>query len=111
MIIKDVHLTTKLEVWNPKFSEQYKDEYSEPVVLLHKRKVDYASPKIIVEFTRSTALKGQRFAISRSYAQSHKIGTNGKAPMYEIPMSHFETWVSGSEVVEKALNNFKEKDE
>lgn len=99
MIINQPHLCTKLEVWAPRYNDKYEDEYGEPVALLHKDKIDYGSPTIIVEFTKAKHLKGQRFAIRKTYAQSHSAGTNGNAPMYEIPMSHLENWASKQEIL------------
>ena len=104
MIISRPHLCTVLPVWFPKYSTQYNDTYGEPVALLHKHKVDFATPVIIVEFTKAKHLQGQRFAITQKYAKEHKVGTNGSAPMYEIPMSHLENWDSADEV----LNIIKE---
>jgi len=98
MIISKPWLATKLDVWFPRYHDQWEGER---VALLHKDKVDHATLNIIVEFTKAKHLKGQRFAISRAYAQTHAVGTNGSAPMYIIPMSHFEDWVSGSEVIEE----------
>lgn len=101
MIINKPHLVTKLQVWAPRYNDKYKNEYGEYVALLHKNKVDFATECIIVEFPKSKHLEGQRFAINKIKAQSHKVGTNGAAPMYEIPMSHFESWQSGKEVTEE----------
>ena len=95
MIIKQPHLCTKLQVWTPKYdNKSLTQDYGEPVALLHKGKVDHASAVILVEFPKAKHLQGQRFAIKKQDAQRHAIGTNGAAPMYEIPMSHFESWVS-----------------
>lgn len=100
LIINKPHLCTQLAVWRPKYSSQYTDEYGEPVALVHKTKVDFASPVIIVTFPKADHLKGQRFAIKKADAQKHKIGSNGAAPMYEIPMSHFESYETAQEIRE-----------
>lgn len=101
-------MITKLDVWNPKYnSKSLTQEYDEAVALLHKRKVDFASPVIIVNF-KAKHLEGQRFAIKKEEAQRHAVGTNGKAPMYEIPMSHFESWETSQEVHDLANNMFNE---
>ena len=92
-----------MQVWTPRYHDK-SDGGGEYVALLHKNKVDFATPYIIIEFTKAKHLQGQRFAISKQYAQQHEIGTNGKAPMYLIPMSHFEDWISGSEVVDEIKN-------
>lgn len=99
MIIQKPHLCSKLPVWNPKWSGKYAD-YGEPVALLHKRKVDFGSPILLIEFTKSPALKGQRFAIRKADAMNHEVGDNGSAPMYIIPISHFEAWQTADEVRE-----------
>ena len=98
VIINKPHLVTRLDIWQPKYSAEA--EYGEPVALLHKQKVDFATPKIIVSFVRAKHLAGQRFAITKLDAQRHEVGTNGKSKMYIIPMSHFESWSSGSEILE-----------
>lgn len=95
MIINKLWMCTRLPVWSPKYSAV--KEYGEPVALLHKNKVDFGSPVIIVDFS-AKHLQGQRFAIRKEDAQRHDVGTNGKAPMYLIPMSHFESWESAQEV-------------
>lgn len=106
MIINKPWLCTKIPVWNPKWSGQYADEYGEPVALLHRRKVDFGSPVLLVEFTKSKSLAGQRFCIKKEEAQRHKVGTNGRAEMYEIPLSHFESWQSAQETLELIHNIF-----
>lgn len=109
MIIKAPHLCTRLEVWTPKYNSQsLTRHYDEPVALLHRRKVDFASGIIIVSFPKAKHLAGQRFAIRKQEAQRHAIGTNRVASMYEIPLSHFESWESSREVADTALSLFKE---
>lgn len=104
MIISKPHLCTKMEVWMPKYnSKSLTRDYSEPVALLHQKKVDFATPIIIVTFPKAKHLAGQRFAIKKVYAQEHAVGTNGTAPMYEVPMSHFQAWESSAEVM-KIIN-------
>jgi len=97
MIFNYPHRLTKLEVWFPKYSTQYSD-VGEKVALLHKDKVDHATGWFLVEFTKAKHLEGQRFCISKKKAQSCPVGTNGKAPMYEVPMSMLEDWGTASEV-------------
>lgn len=104
MIISKPHLCTKLEVWRPKYNNKsLTKDYGELVALVHKKKVDFASPVIIVTFPKAKHLEGQRFAITKQNAQKHAVGTNGSAPMYEIPMSHFEPW----ETVDEVKNTIK----
>lgn len=99
-IAKPYHMTHML-VWNPKYSAE--KDYGEYVALLHKRKVDFASPVIIVEF-RAKHLQGQRFCIRKQDAMRHEQGSNGTAPMYIIPMSHFESWETPAEVRDLAFS-------
>ena len=107
MIINKPHLCTVTEVWQPKYNSQsLTQEYDEPVALLHKRKVDFGSPILIIKFTKAKHLIGQRFAIRKQDAQRHAVGSNGRAPMYEVPLSSFEAWESGSEVANKAKEMF-----
>jgi hypothetical protein len=107
LIIAKPHLMTHLSVWTPKYnSKSLTQDYGEQVALLHKRKVDFASPVIIVEFPKAKHLQGQRFAIRKESAQKHAVGTNGAAPMYEIPLSHFESWESAQEVIDLAEEAF-----
>lgn len=105
IIINKPHLCTILEVWQPKYnSKSLTKEYDEPVALLHKRKVDHGSPILVVSFTKAPHLNGQRFAIKKGDAQKHAVGSNGKAPMYEVPLSHLETYSISSEI----MNEIKE---
>lgn len=110
MIVKP-YTCTKIEVWYPKYSTKYSD--GEYVALLHTRKVQYATPVIVVEFTKAKHLKGQRFAIKKVDAMKHEIGDNGSAPMYIIPLSHFEPWETPAEVRAVAMEIFypERKDE
>lgn len=100
MTIKDPHLTTRMEIWTPKYSE------GEWIVLLHKSKVDHATGTIIVDFTKAKHLAGQRHAIRKSEAQKYPVGSNGKAPMYRVPYSALESWDSAREVAETAKSIF-----
>lgn len=106
MIISKVHLLTKLIVFAPRYKDQY-GKLGEPVALLHQKKVDFASPVILVEF-KAKHLLGQRFCIKKAEAQKHVIGSNGVAPMYEIPMSHFDSWESAQEVLDLTKILFEE---
>ena len=99
------HLATRLVVWAPKYSAEA--EYGEPVALLHARKVAQASPVIIIEF-KAKHLQGQRFAIRKDAAMRHELGTNGKADMYLVPMSHFDAWETAAEARDKAFAAFND---
>lgn len=103
MIIKDPHLCTVMDIWQPKYSTEHGD-YE---VWLHKRKVDHATPTIIVKFTKAKHLEGQRFAIKKDRAQRFPVGTNGKAPMYKVGIGALESWETPQEANEKALKMFK----
>lgn len=105
MIINKPHLCTKIQVWTPRYKDKYRD-YGEYVALVHKNKVDFASPVIIIEFTKAKHLMGQRFSIRKQDAQRHEIGTNGVAPMYIIPMSSFEPYETAAEVRDIAESLF-----
>lgn len=106
-IINRLDLCTKMEVWSPKYnSNSLSQEYGEPVALLHKRKVDFGAPVIIVTFPKAKHLQGQRFSISKREAMNHNIGTNGRAPMYEIPLSHFQPWETAAEIKAKVNSMF-----
>lgn len=110
MIIHRLDLCTKLDVWKPKYSAKY-GEAGEEVALLHKRKVDFGSPIIVVNFPRAKHLQGQRFCIRKQDAQKHEVGNNGKARMYLIPMSHFQPWELASEVRDLALSLFEDEED
>lgn len=100
MIIRNKHLCTVLEVWNPRYNDQYKDEYGEAVALLHRRKAEHGTAILVIEFTKSKGLKGQRFAIRKVDALKRKLSGNkpGQLNMYEVPMSHLENWYTPDEV-------------
>ena len=102
MIIKDPHLTTRLEIWAPK----YHTKNGGYEVWLHKRKVDYATPQIIIKFTKAKHLEGLRFAILKQDAQSYPVGTNGEAEMYQVPLDKLEVWETGDEVASTAFSKF-----
>jgi hypothetical protein len=105
MIINQPHLCTHLPVWAPRYKDKYR-EYGEYVALVHKRKVDFSSPVIIIEFPKAKHLAGQRFCIRKQDAQRCEVGTNGVAPMYLIPMSAFEPWESAAEIRDIAESLF-----
>lgn len=107
ILIKKLHWCTQLEVWKPKYNDQsLTQSYDEPVALVHKRKIDFAAPVIIITFPKAKHLQGQRFAIHKQYAQSHAVGSNGRAEMYEIPLSHFEPWETHEELYNTAMRVF-----
>jgi hypothetical protein len=85
------HLTTRMEIWAPRYSSAY-TETGERVALLAKYKVDKSTPIIRVEFTKAKHLVGQRFAIARDKVWKCPIDTNGKIPCYAVPMSEFDSW-------------------
>jgi hypothetical protein len=105
MIIHKLHTCTRLDVWWPRYSDQYGDT-GEKVALLACYKVDAGSPVIIVDFTKAKHLKGQRYAIKRSDVVSYPLDSNGKIPCYAVPMSAFDTWETAAEVRDVALSAF-----
>lgn len=97
LIIKKPHLTTRLDVWYPRYHDQYEDG-QERVALLAKYKVDGATPVIIVEFTKAKHLQGQRYCIPKAEAQRFHLDSNGRIPCYVVPMSAFYTYESAAEI-------------
>lgn len=98
MIVTEEYRNTKLPIWAPKYSAQYGGG-SEPVALLSKNKVDHATPLVLIEFTKAKHLQGQRYCIFKSKAQSYPVDSNGKIPVYAVPMSALDTWEKQSEQV------------
>jgi hypothetical protein len=109
MILRAPHLLTKLEVWFPRYHDQYEDG-KERVVLLAKYKVDAASPVIIVEFTKAKHLIGQRYCIPKKEAQSFSLDSNGKIPCYVVPMSRLYTFNQVDEIKEIVATLFPQKE-
>lgn len=99
MIFKNPSLLTHLDIWAPRYSDQYAE--GERVALLAKYKVDNASPWIIIEFTKAKHLIGQRYCISRKDSQACKLDNNSKIPCYAVPMSKLENWDTVAEVNKK----------
>jgi len=99
MIFKNPHLMTKLDIWFPRYHDQYENG-GERVVLLARYKVEQASPWIIVSFSRAKHLMNQRFCIRRSQVEQCQLDTNGKIPCYVVPMSKLERWDTVDEVKE-----------
>jgi hypothetical protein len=99
MILRKPHLLTKILVWTPKYNnDSLTQDYGEYVALVSKKKIDFGTGVILVEFPKAKHLQGQRFCIMKSDAQRHAVGTNGAIPMYEIPMSHFDGWETVNEI-------------
>lgn len=99
MIFKNPSLLTHLDIWKPRYSDQYKDT-GERVALLAQYKVNQTSPWIIIEFSRAPHLAGQRFCIKRAEVEKCPIDSNGKIPCYAVPMSKFENWSTTEEVMD-----------
>lgn len=89
MLIRSPHMTTKLEIWSPK--------YKTNTVLLAKYKVAKSTPQIIIEFVKAKHLIGQRYAITRNEAVSYPVITNGKTECYNVPMDALERWETPEE--------------
>lgn len=105
MIIARPSMCTTLEIWAPRYSDVY-TATDERVALLAQYKVNYASPVILITFTKAKHLIGQRFCIKRSEVQRCKVDTNGKIPCYAVPMSRLENWDSVAEVKAIAFSIF-----
>lgn len=103
MIFKRPDMLTHLEIWQPKYSTKHKD--GEWRVLLACYKVDNASPWIIVDFSKAQHLKGQRYCIKRTAAQSYPRETNGKIQVYSVPFNKLEGWTTVKEEHE-IINSF-----
>lgn len=103
--IRRPSLCTKLEIWQPRYSSAY-SEKAERVALLAKYKVEYASPIILVEFTKAKHLAGQRFCIRKEDVLRCEIDSNGRIPCYAVPMSRFSTWETTQEIIDIANNLF-----
>lgn len=97
MIFQRPNQLTHIEIWFPRYHDKTHDN-KEWVVPLAQYKVDAASPWIIIEFTKAQHLKGQRYCVKRSVAQTSPKDTNGKIPVYCVPMSKLENWDTVEEV-------------
>ena len=113
ILIKEPRLTTKLEVFTPRYKNKHQAG-GEMEALLHMRKVHQATSIIIVEFTKAKHLQGQRFAITRDTVQKCPIGSNRKdgiKNMYIVPMSLFDNWRSYEEEHNIAIYIFDDVEE
>lgn len=104
MIISKPHLCTKIPIWYPK----YNTDEGEWEVWLSKHKVGYASPIIIIEFTKAKHLKSQRFAVRRQDVERCEMTTNGKIPVYKVPFSKLEGYDTPQDVLQTVNNIFKD---
>lgn len=94
MIINKPHLCTKIEIWQPK----YHSETGDWEVWIGKRKVGYASPVIIIQFTKAKHLMGQRFCIRRQDVEKCKEVSNGRIPCYAVPFDMLEGYDTAQEI-------------
>lgn len=94
MIIQKPHLCTKIPIWYPK----YNTDHGDYEVWISVAKVNYASPVIIIEFTKAKHLQGQRFCVKRQDVERSPRGTNGKIPVYCVPWNRLEYWETPAEV-------------
>lgn len=101
MIIQKPHLCTVVEIWSPKYGDVEEQE-----AWIAQSKVRHASPIIIVKFTKAKHLIGQRFAVRRQDVERCPITTNGKIPVYRVPLSKMEGWQSAQEVADIANSLF-----
>lgn len=103
MIINKPHLCTVVEIWSPKYGDVDEQE-----AWISQSKVRYASPIIVVKFTKAKHLIGQRFAVRRDIVERCEVTTNGKIPVYRVPLSKMERWETAAEVAELANTLFPE---
>lgn len=101
MTIDNPQQLTTFEVWSPKYSTKFGKE-GEWCALIPVYKVDAATAVFIVKWTKAKHLLGLRHCIRKSQAQEHPV-TNvknkqgGITPMYTIPLSKFDTWITKTE--------------
>jgi len=93
MIIQKPHLCTTIEIWSPKYGDV--DEWE---AWVSQFKVTHASPIIIIKFTKAKHLIGQRFAVRREIVERCEKTTNGKIPVYRVPLSKMEYWETPKEI-------------
>lgn len=105
MLISKPHLCTKLEIWQPK----YHTESGEWEVWPLRRKIAYASPVIIIQFTKAKHLEGQRFCIRRQDVERCPVGTNGRAQVYRVPFNKLEPYETPADVINTANQLFKKE--
>lgn len=106
MIISHPQLCTILPIWFPKYHVKEDPDSWEVWPLVSK--VNYASPVVIVKFTKAKHLEGQRFCIKRQDIEKCEIGTNGKAPVYKVPFNMLESYQTAQEVYDLATNIFED---
>lgn len=94
MIIKSPHLCTTLDIWQPKYGTQSGGWE----VWLSKFKIRYASPVIIIKFTKAKHLIGQRFAVRRQDVEQSPVGTNGKIQVYRVPFEKLEPYETPADI-------------
>lgn len=99
MIFNKPEQLTHLDIWTPRYSDQYKNG-GERVALLACYKITHATPWVIIDFSKAKHLKYQRFCVKRSTVTSCQVDSNGKIPCYAVPMSLLENWDTVSEVKE-----------
>lgn len=103
ILINKPYLVTKLPIWSPK----YHTDSGEWEVWIACKKVAYASPVIIVEFTKAKHLMSQRFAVRRQDVERCERGTNGRIEVYKVPFDLLEDWQTYEELFkeEEYANN------
>lgn len=105
MLITKPHLCTVLPIWYPKYDTP-SDEYE---VWISKFKVRYASPVIIVQFTKAKHLRGQRFAVRRQDIERSPVGSNGRIQVYRVPFSKLEPYETPADLHNTVNELFKEQ--
>lgn len=94
LIISKPHLCTHIPIFYPKYNTDGEDWE----VWISVKKVTYASPVILVIFTRAKHLAGQRFAVRKDVVMKCEKGTNGKIPVYMVEFSKLEAYETAQEV-------------
>lgn len=104
IIINKPHLCTTIPIWAPK----YHTNSGEYEVWISQAKVRYASPVIIIKFTKAKHLLGQRFCVRRQDVERSPTGTNGKIGVYKVPFDKLEGYDTGQEVRDLVNNLWEE---
>lgn len=75
---------SRIEIWQPKYSPRFADEHE---VWIDRDKVREHN---IVYFTKAKHLEGKEYYISGRDVRQSPTTTNGKIPVYAVPMSRLE---------------------
>ncbi len=112
MIINKPEHCTHISIRFPKLpSQRYNPNLTEPVFHIPELKVRQATDIIIVEVTAYRLMVGERFAIHKKdlvkYPTKLSYSINRNAiTIYEVPVSVFEPYIGGKEVLEEVEEIF-----